>query len=83
MRPQGSWISPISPSSELEIRKWGEETKVCNAEDEGEVGDQDELLCGFCDAERVGQDSSLGGLKKLLDPKLPSRKEVDDHYLTH
>ena len=34
-------------------------------------------------AERVGARDADGGVKKLLDPRLPSQKEVDEHNLTH
>ena len=35
------------------------------------------------DAERVRQDSGKGVIKKMLDPRLPTPEEVEEHYRFH
>jgi len=55
-----------------------EECGVCGLDDEGE------LSFGGEEAGRLR--ATEGGhqfVKKMIDPKLPSQKDVDEHYLTH
>ena len=55
-----------------------EECGVCGLDDEGE------LSFGGEEADRLR--ATEGGhqfVKKMIDPKLPSQKDADEHYLTH
>ena len=33
--------------------------------------------------QRVGRDEGVGRMRNIGDPRLPSRKEVEEHYLAH
>ena len=33
--------------------------------------------------QRLGKDEGVGRMRNIGDPRLPSRKEVEEHYLTH
>ena len=44
----------------------------------GSGGDEDEIQC---EPAEVSEEATR--VRKLVDPKRPSRKEVDEHYLTH
>ena len=72
---------PISPISLNEVGEWVEEIEVCAEEAEGKF--EGELECQPCEAERVSPNRGPDHLKKMIDPKLPTQKEVDEHYLTH
>ena len=45
-------------------------------EGNGEDGEEEE-------PRRVGKNEGVGRMRNIGDPRLPSRKEVEDHYLTH
>jgi hypothetical protein len=68
--PQPKSISPV------EVENLGDEIVVdSDADDEGEVceaGDQVERLA-------LGKEGAV--VRKLLDPKLPSQEEVEEHYV--
>ena len=60
----------------LEVKNLGDEIVVdSDADEEGEVeeaGDQ---------VERLALEKEGAGVRRLVDPKLPSEKEVEEHYV--
>ena len=69
MAAQPKSISPLEIESKL-----GSDIVVESADDEGEVeeaGDQVERLA-------LGKEGAV--VRKFVDPKLPSEKEVEEHY---
>jgi len=69
VRPLRDEVCQMCESSEIEINVLGEH--------EGDVihgGDEPEKVRGF---------EQTGVLRKLIDPRLPTQREVDEHNLTH
>ena len=64
---EGEDVQP--KEGELEARK-------TLAEGNDEDGEEEE-------PRRVGKNEGVGRMRNIGDPRLPSRKEVEDHYLTH
>jgi len=74
---------PIRPKEEIEIWELNEEVenqscRLCGVDDEKEIS------FGGEEADRLkATDEGNQFIKKRIDPRLPSEREVEDHNLTH
>ena len=73
-------IDELAGVEKMEQDEEGEDVQLVTSKTSDEGNDED----GENEVpQRVGKDEGVGRMMNIGDPRSPSRKEVEEHYLTH